>query len=122
MIAVSISETPAQQYMFLCKIGVYIFGAIVGMIGWYIACGNGNGNYYGYGAVTAVLFVYFVYFRHFSVHQTLLPQNLFAVTAELVMGTSWIDAKLYPMTDVSTVSEPAYLRFIGVTIGCVLVL
>lgn len=118
MIAVSISEnTGSTIYVFCAKLVYTFFGAIVGMIGWYIACGNGNGNYYGYGAVTAVLFVYFVYFRHFSVHQTLLPQNLFAVTAELVMGTSWIDAKLYPMTDVKYGFEPAYLRFIGVTIG-----
>lgn len=67
MIAVSISEnTGSTIYVFCAKLVYTFFGAIVGMIGWYIACGNGNGNYYGYGAVTAVLFVYFVYFRHFS--------------------------------------------------------
>ncbi|RCK54439.1 Uncharacterized protein C57A7.05 [Candida viswanathii] len=120
MIAVSIGEnTGSTIYVFWAKLAYTFFGAVVGMVGWYISTGNGRGNYYGYGAVTGVLFVYFVFFRHFSIHQTLLPQVLFAVTTVLVMGTSWLDAKgdLGALANVGWGFEPAYLRFIGVTIG-----
>lgn len=118
MISVSIGETTGSTiYVFWAKLAYTFLGAVVGMVGWYISCGDGKGNYYGYGAVTAVLFVYFVFFRHFSIHQTLLPQILFAVTFVLVMGTSWIDATGDALPDVGYGFEPAYLRFIGVTIG-----
>ncbi|EMG51116.1 hypothetical protein G210_5978 [Candida maltosa Xu316] len=118
ILSLSISEnTGSTIYVFCAKLAYTFFGAIVGMVGWYIASGSGKGNYYGYGAVTAVLFAYFVYFRHFSMHQSLLPQILFAVTAVLVMNTSWLDGQGDSSVDISYGYEPAYLRFIGVTIG-----
>ncbi|KAF6068862.1 hypothetical protein FOB64_003713 [Candida albicans] len=118
VIAVSISEnTGSSVYVVFARLCYSFFGAVVGMVAWYISCGNGQGNYYGYGAVTAVLFMYFIYFRHFSVHQTLLPQILYSVTAVLVLGTSWVDAKYNKLANVDVGYKPAYLRFIGVAIG-----
>ena len=118
VIAVSISEnTGSSVYVVFARLCYSFFGAVVGMVAWYISCGNGQGNYYGYGAVTAVLFMYFIYFRHFSVHQTLLPQILYSVTAVLVLGTSWVDAIYNKLANVDVGYKPAYLRFIGVAIG-----
>ncbi|KAI5951737.1 hypothetical protein KGF54_004812 [Candida jiufengensis] len=118
MIAVSISETSGQTiYVFVSKL-IYTFsGCLLGLVGWYISCGNGSGNYYGYGAVTAVIFLYLIFFRHFSIHQTLLPQILFGVTTVLVLGTSWLDANGSTSGNVGYGWVPAYLRFIGVIIG-----
>ncbi|KAI3402405.1 hypothetical protein KGF56_004813 [Candida oxycetoniae] len=118
MIAVSVSESTGQTvYVFLAKLVYTFFGCLLGMVCWYISCGNGAGNYYGYGAVTAVVFLYLIYYRHFSVHQTLLPRILFGVTTVLVLGTSWVDAKYNKSANVGYGFKPAYLRFIGVVIG-----
>ncbi|KAI5964706.1 uncharacterized protein KGF55_001775 [Candida pseudojiufengensis] len=118
MIAVSISETSGQTiYVFVSKL-VYTFsGCLLGLVGWYISCGNGHGNYYGFGAVTAVLYLYLIFFRHFSIHQTLLPQILFGVTTVLVLGTSWLDVTDGQQANVGYGWTPAYLRFLGVVIG-----
>ncbi|WLF77477.1 hypothetical protein PVL30_001195 [Lodderomyces elongisporus] len=118
MIAVSISESTGQTvYVFVAKLFYTFCGCLLGMVGWYISCGNGSGNYYGYGAVTAVLFVYLAFYRHFSVHQTILPQILFGVTAVLVLGTSWVDANYNHSANVGWGFRPAWLRFVSVIIG-----
>ncbi|CAK9440451.1 uncharacterized protein LODBEIA_P45510 [Lodderomyces beijingensis] len=119
MISLSISDSTGQTvYTFAAKF-VYTFcGCLLGMVGWYISCGNGKGNYYGFGAVTAVIYLYLVFFRHFSVHQTLMPQILFGVTTVLVLGTSWIDTKINPAgANVGYGFKPAWLRFVSVVIG-----
>lgn len=118
MIAVSISESTGQTtYVFISKL-IYTFaGCLLGLVCWYISCGKGAGNYYGYGAVSGVVYLYLIFFRHFSVHLTLLPQVLLGVTTILVLGTSWLDANGGKAANVGYGWEPAYLRFIGVVIG-----
>ncbi|KAI5957510.1 hypothetical protein KGF57_003204 [Candida theae] len=118
MIAVSISESTGQTtYVFISKL-IYTFaGCLLGLVCWYISCGSAAGNYYGYGAVTGVIFLYLIFFRHFSVHQTLLPQILFGVTTILVLGTSWLDARGSMSANVGYGWRPAYIRFVSVVIG-----
>lgn len=118
MIAVSISESTGQTtYVFMSKLIYTFFGCLIGLVCWYISCGSAAGNYYGYGAVSGVIYLYLVFFRHFSVHLTLLPQVLLGVTTILVLGTSWLDASGSKQANVSYGWKPAYLRFIGVVIG-----
>lgn len=118
MIAVSISESTGQTtYVFVSKLCYTFAGCLLGLVCWYISCGKAAGNYYGYGAVSGVVYLYLIFFRHFSVHLTLLPQVLLGVTTILVLGTSWLDASGSKSANVSYGWEPAYLRFIGVVIG-----
>lgn len=93
------------------------FGCIVAMIAWYISTGNGNGNYYGYGAVTAILYFYLAYYRHFSVHLTLVPAILYCVTVALVLGTSWINGQFNTQPNIGVGFAAAWVRFVCVAIG-----
>ncbi|KAI5953887.1 hypothetical protein CANMA_004726 [Candida margitis] len=118
MIAVSISESTGQTtYVFISKLCYTFAGCLLGLVCWYISCGKAAGNYYGYSAVSGVIYLYLIFFRHFSVHSTLLPQVLFGVTTILVLGTSWVDANGNMAANVGYGWAPAYLRFIGVVIG-----
>ncbi|KAK6453881.1 uncharacterized protein RJT20DRAFT_64115 [Scheffersomyces xylosifermentans] len=118
MVSVSTAENTGEtMYVFWSKLFYTFFGCLLGMVGWYISAGNGHGNYYGYGAVTAVIYLYMAYYRHFSVHLSLVPSILFGVTTALVMGTSWVDVKYGFLANVGGGIRVAYLRFLSVVIG-----
>ncbi|CAH6721969.1 hypothetical protein CLIB1444_07S06546 [[Candida] jaroonii] len=119
MCAVSTAQYTGETiYTFGAKMVYSFFGCVVGMVAWYISTGNGHGNSYGFTVVTAFLFLYLIFYRHFSKHQTLVPQILYPVTATLVLGTSWVDGNLSTnLVDVGEGFKPAYLRFISVIIG-----
>ncbi|CAI5756780.1 unnamed protein product [Candida verbasci] len=125
MIAVSVSENTGQTVYNCCARIIYsFFGCLAGMVAWYISTGNGNGNDYGYGAVTAVVFAYLAYFRHFSIHSTPAPGILLGITTNLVLGTSWLDTHGNKAANVGKGFTPAWIRFvsvcIGLAIGCLL--
>lgn len=118
MTGISTSEYTGETiYVFIAKLVYSFFGCLVGMVGWYISTGSGTGNYYGYCVVTGILFLYFAYYRHFSVHLTILPAILYPVTAALVLGTSWVDAKYNHIADVGYGFKVAWIRFVSVVIG-----
>ncbi|KAK6460282.1 hypothetical protein DFJ63DRAFT_247994 [Scheffersomyces coipomensis] len=118
MIGVSTSESVGETlYVFWAKLFYSFFGCLLGMVGWYISAGKGNGNYYGFLVVCAVLFLYLSYYRHFSVHLSLVPAILFGVTTSLVLGTSWVDGQYNKLANVGEGFRVAYLRFISVVIG-----
>lgn len=118
MTGISTSEYTGETiYVFIAKLVYSFFGCLVGMVAWYISCGSGSGNYYGFSVVTAFLFLYFSYYRHFSVHLTLLPAILYAVSAALVLGTSWVDTKYNKLANVGYGFRVAWIRFVSVIIG-----
>ncbi|CUM66035.1 uncharacterized protein PRCAT00003689001 [Priceomyces carsonii] len=118
MTTISTSENTGESvYVFIAKLFYTFFGCLLGMVCWYISTGSGNGNYYGYCAVTAVVYLYLCYYRHFSVHLSPMPAVLYAVTSALVLGTSWVDAKHIYLANIGAGFEVAYTRFISVIIG-----
>jgi hypothetical protein len=121
MTGVSTSETTGQTiYVFGAKLMYTIFGCLLGGIGWYISTGSGQGNYYGYCTVSAVLYAFLSYYRHFSVHLSFVPQILFSVTTALVLGTSWVDVKYNKLANIGGGWRVALTRLVGVIIGLVI--
>lgn len=118
MTGLSTSETTGQTfYIYGAKLGYTLFGCFMGGVAWYISTGSGHGNYYGYGAVTAVLYLYLVYYRHFSIHLSLVPQILLAVTSALVLGTSWSNEMYNPQENIGGGWRVALTRMVSVFIG-----
>ncbi|KAK6197907.1 uncharacterized protein RJT21DRAFT_122722 [Scheffersomyces amazonensis] len=118
MIGVSTSESVGEtMYVIWSKLFYSFFGSLLGLVGWYISAGRGPGNYYGYSAVTAVIYIYLSYYRHFSIHLTFVPAILFAVTTALVLGTSWIDGQFNKLANVGEGFRVAWIRFVSVVIG-----
>ena len=120
MTGVSTAETTGQTiYVFGAKLMYTLFGCLLGGIGWYISTGSGHGNYYGYCAVSGVLYAFLSYYRHFSVHLSLVPQILFSVTTALVLGTSWVDSKYNKLANIGGGWRVALTRLVGVMIGLI---
>lgn len=118
LIAISVTtDSYDSVYNGVNRIVCTFLGAFVAAISWYISCGDGRGNYYGFGAVCFVLFFFTCFHRHFSSHYSPLPAVLFSVTLVLVIGTSWQDAKMPPVASLRWGLEPAYSRFIAVLAG-----
>lgn len=121
MAALSTSETTGHTiYVFGAKLCFTFFGCLLGGIAWYISTGSGHGNPYGFGAVNAVVILFLSYYRHFSVHLSLIPQILFAVTTSLVLGTSWVDERFNTNPNLGGGWKVALTRLVGVIIGLLL--
>lgn len=117
MCAISTSQYSADSvYNFITKIFGSFVGAICGMVAWYISTGRGNGNSYGYAAVTAVLFFFICCYRHFSKHTTPVLGILISVTPTLVLGTSWTDGQ-YGALEAGVGWVVAVRRFLSVIAG-----
>ena len=85
---------------------------------WYISTGNGNGNPYGFGAVTAVGFIPFVFLRLFAPRQYLIATLMTFVTLILVVGYSWQDTGRLTVSVNSGIGiVVAYRRMLLVIIG-----
>lgn len=118
MCGVSTSEYTGETiYVFGAKLVYSFFGCLLGMVAWYISAGRGSGNYYGYGAVTAVVYLYLTYYRHFSIHLTLVPAILYGVSAALVLGSSWVDGNQFLVNNIGYGWRVAVTRFISVIVG-----
>ncbi|KAF4612524.1 hypothetical protein D9613_012759 [Agrocybe pediades] len=94
------------------------FGGIVGMVMWYISCGNGRGNAYGLAAVCAVCFPFFFYAR---LYWPIPPMRniIFFVTAILVIGYSYQDIHITVPGSPGAGWSVAWRRFVLVTAGVV---
>ena len=111
------SDSYDSVYQVIVRIGTTFLGAFAGACGWYISCGNGQGNPYGLGAVCAVLFFFFAFHRHFSVHTVPMPAVLPAVTLCLVLGMSWENARIPQVASLKWGLGPAVSRFLCVVGG-----
>lgn len=112
------SDSYDSVYQFIGKVVSTLVGSIIAGFAWYISTGNGDGNPYGLGAVTGVLFFFATYYRHFSIHTTPMPAVVPVVTIALILGTSWQDAKMPPVFSIGWGVHPAYARFVSVIVGC----
>jgi len=122
-VAVLTAYTVARQavdgiYGFFGKLVFNFFGCLVGMIGWYISAGSGNGNPFGYAAVTAFVWLYICYQRQFNKHFTGSTSVVYSCTVTLVLGNSW-NAGHISLQDVELGKgfSVAWVRFVTVTIG-----
>lgn len=115
---VSTSEYSAETlYIYVTKMLYSFFGCLLGVVGWYISCGRGKGNPYGYSVVTAVLFFFLCYYRHFAVHHTVIPAIMVSITPTLVLGTSWVNTQFNKIGNVGWGIRVGYLRYVSVVIG-----
>lgn len=115
----AVSLTHGEQIFSLASrvIGT-VFGALIGAAMWYISTGNGNGNPYGFGAVTAVGFLPFVFLRLYAPMQYLIATLMTFVTLILVVGYSWQDTGRLAVTVNSGIGiVVAYRRMLLVIIG-----
>lgn len=116
--AVSTAEYTGETiYVYFTKIVYSAFGALLGLLGWYISAGSGKGNYYGYCAVTAVIYLILAFYKHFSVHATPTPAIMACITTVLVMGTSWITAQYDSISKVGYGWRVAVTRLLSVLGG-----
>lgn len=96
---------------------------VIALVGWFIGNGHGTGNYYGMGAVYAVVFFFMTFYRHFSQHFIPLPAIMLCVTFPLVMGTAWNNTHLALLSNIGYGWEPTWKRFVtvvvGLAVGCI---
>lgn len=115
---VSIAEYTAETvYSYFLKLIYSFVGCLTGMIGWYISTGSGNGNPYGYGVVSAVVYFLVSYYRQWAVHKSKIPGIMITVTPVLVLGTSWADSRSDFASNIGVGWRPAVTRYISVVIG-----
>jgi hypothetical protein len=69
------------------------FGALTGLIMWYISCGLRRGNVYGLAAVCGVCFPFFFFARIYAPISP-VTNGLYFVTIALVIGYSYQDVHL----------------------------
>lgn len=118
MCGVSTAEYSAESvYLYIVKMVYSFFGVLSGLIAWYISTGLGNGNYYGYAVVTAILYFVLCYYRQFAIHLNKVPGIMVSVTPTLVLGISWVDAKYNKLVNIGMGWRVALTRFVSVVIG-----
>lgn len=83
----------------LSRILSTFFGGLTGVAMWYISSGGGNGNPYGFAAVTAVCFPFFFFARIYYPGPP-IDVAFFFLTSQLVIGYSWQDTHLPSVGDV----------------------
>ncbi|KAL5519292.1 hypothetical protein ACEPAH_975 [Sanghuangporus vaninii] len=92
-------------------------GLVMGLLIWYIGNGTGNGNPYGTAAAYGV-FIIPILFARINAPPTLLqPLIMFCATLSLIVGYSWIDAKLNVVGNPGVGWPIAWKRFVLVMIG-----
>jgi hypothetical protein len=118
MCAISTAENPGDTvYGYVCKVIYTFIACVVGMVGWYIASGSGDGNHYGYAAVTLAIGFFLSFYRHFSIHITPLPAIVLCASTSLVIATSWQDEQHTVLTFVGSGFHVAWARFVTVIVG-----
>jgi hypothetical protein len=95
-------------------VGTFI-GALIGLVCWYISAGSGTGNPYGLAAIVTVIFAVMVPYRLHS--SNFIVAVTVTTTATLVVGYSYIDAKLNPPLNPGYGWNVAWKRFVVSSIG-----
>ncbi|OCF42538.1 hypothetical protein I317_03654 [Kwoniella heveanensis CBS 569] len=100
----------------LVRVVASFWGALFGMVTWYIGCGSGKGNPYGLAAVCAVTFPIAIFYRvHFP--GPVLTAVMTPVTFGLVIGYSYFNGSIGPLTYAQWGWDVAWRRFVCVMIG-----
>ncbi|WVQ94336.1 hypothetical protein IAU59_001415 [Kwoniella sp. CBS 9459] len=110
----------------LVRVVASFWGALFGMVTWYIGCGSGKGNPYGLAAVCAVTFPIAIFYRvHFP--GPVLNAVMTPVTFGLVIGMSYphawghirsyFNGSIGPLTYAQWGWDVAWRRFVCVMIG-----
>ncbi|KDR73331.1 hypothetical protein GALMADRAFT_228417 [Galerina marginata CBS 339.88] len=94
------------------------FGAIMGMLMWYISCGSSRGNAYGLATVCAICYPFFFFAR---LYWPIAPMRniILFVTSILVIGYSYQDIHLQLPGNIGFGWSVAWKRFVLVTCGVV---
>ncbi|KAM0425703.1 hypothetical protein ACHAPT_008950 [Fusarium lateritium] len=66
-----------------------VIGGLMGMVAWYIGSGNGPGNPYGMGAITALMIIPLMWWRLFLPPAYAQASIMAGATFALVVGFSW---------------------------------
>ncbi|KAH9849321.1 hypothetical protein C2E23DRAFT_870653 [Lenzites betulinus] len=108
-----------QIFNYVMRISGTFFGALLGMVCWYIGAGRGNGNPYGMAAIVAVGLLPLQFLRIFSPPQYMVGVLMSAATFVLVVGYSWIDGNLNGIfQSVGLGWAVTWRRWVLVMIGC----
>ncbi|WVQ83523.1 hypothetical protein IAT38_005664 [Cryptococcus sp. DSM 104549] len=100
----------------LGRVVASFWGCLFGMVVWYIGSGSGQGNAYGLGAACAVAFLIAAFFRvHFP--GPVLTAVMTPVTFALVIGYSYFNGTIGPLTYAQWGWDVAWRRFVCVLIG-----
>ncbi|KAI0764943.1 hypothetical protein C8Q74DRAFT_1430417 [Fomes fomentarius] len=107
-----------QVFNYFMRLGGTFFGALLGMVCWYIGAGKGTGNQYGLAAVTAAFLLVLVFFRINAPPQYLVGVLMSGATFALVLGYSWIDGNLHGVfSSVGFGWDVTWRRWVTVMIG-----
>ena len=127
------------SYGFISRVLSTLFGGIVGMTMWwvtsicfhtcsehsterlamisrYISAGNGSGNPYSLAAVAAVCFPPFCFARLYFPGPT-MTIVIFFFTSQLVLGYSWQDTHLPPLSTAGKGFDVAWVRLNQIITG-----
>ncbi|KAI0826576.1 hypothetical protein BC628DRAFT_1419081 [Trametes gibbosa] len=108
-----------QVFNYVMRIGGTFFGAILGMVCWYIGAGRGTGNPYGMAAIVAACLLPLQFLRLFAPPQYLIGVLMSGATFALVVGYSWIDGNLRNLfQNVGIGWDVTWRRWLLVMIGC----
>ncbi|KEI37617.1 uncharacterized protein L969DRAFT_89573 [Mixia osmundae IAM 14324] len=117
MVGLASTEFVGQTvFNFVYRIACSIVGAVVGLVIWYIAAGNGDGNAYALGVVWAIVVLPIMAIRLY--YPAVINSIIAGITAILVVGYSWQDTH-YPSVGQETGHgwEAAWKRCVLVIVG-----
>jgi hypothetical protein len=101
---------------FFARLSATFWGILVGLVVWYIGAGDGRGNPYGLGVVTAIAFP-LVMFTRLYYPATPITTVVFTTSVMLVIGYSWQNGNLMQLTAARWGWDVAWRRFVCVVIG-----
>lgn len=103
-------------FALLSRILATVIGAVFALIIWYLSTGNGRGNAYALGGVTAVAFPMLMMFRIYFPGPPITP-IIASVTTALIVGYSWKDVSNPTPGSPGFGWDTTWRRFVTVTIG-----
>ncbi|ANB15931.1 hypothetical protein AWJ20_3575 [Sugiyamaella lignohabitans] len=121
MTVISTADLPGDVIKAYIQKVIYTFLAcVLGMVGWYISTGNGNGNKYGYAIVNIFLLYFLVCYRHFSKHTLPTAAIVLSASTVLVIGSSWQNTQAPGPGMHGFGFRVAWIRFVTVLVGVTL--
>jgi len=119
MAALTVSAKAVDGVYGVCMKEIFtFFGALIGMLVWYIGDGHGDGNPYGFTAAMSGAMVFLLAYRHF--HQLAVPMGavVMVVTTVLVASVGFTDSILQSQDiKLGYGFRIAWIRFVSVTVG-----
>ncbi|KAL5483606.1 hypothetical protein ACEPAI_8838 [Sanghuangporus weigelae] len=104
-------------YNFVARCVGTVIGIVLGVMIWYIGCGNGNGNPYGLAASLGVFLVPVLYARIFVPPLNMIPYMMCNAAIALVVGFSWLDGIIFTEDNPGVGWPVAWKRAVIVFIG-----